>query len=56
MRKYNECPKCGGKGHWRRGVHFDHEMKCETCCFNFDPDELLREEQTEREAFVTDRD
>ncbi len=22
------CPSCGMAGHWRSGVHFDHEMIC----------------------------
>lgn len=26
-----ECPVCGGKGWWRRGVHFDHMRKCSEC-------------------------
>ena len=38
------CPKCGRRGVWRRGVHFDHQMRCtsEECikrdgCTNWEP-------------------
>jgi len=27
----HECPVCGGRGYWRSGVHFDHQMKCSRC-------------------------
>lgn len=26
------CPSCGRAGHWRSGVHFDHEMRCFNGC------------------------
>lgn len=35
------CPKCGGPGHWRRGVHFDHEKRCERCDFSWEPGRTL---------------
>ena len=33
------CPACGGRAVWRRGVHFDHEMRCTAngCEVTFEP-------------------
>ena len=34
-----QCPACGGRAVWRRGVHFDHEMRCTAngCEVTFEP-------------------
>lgn len=36
MNDYN-CPRCGTLSQWRRGVGFDHELKCPCCGLSFDP-------------------
>lgn len=39
------CPECGGRRHWRRGVHFDHEMRCPRCGVVWEPQpEPVRDE------------
>lgn len=37
------CPKCNKVGHWRSGVHFDHEMRCGDCDEVWDPSEVDEE-------------
>lgn len=31
------CPVCGGSGHWRSGVHFEHEKRCPPCRLVWEP-------------------
>ncbi len=31
QRNTSRCPDCGGEGHWRDGVGFDHQKRCYTC-------------------------
>ena len=33
------CPFCGAVGVWRRGVHFDYDMRCDDCRVSWTPDE-----------------
>lgn len=33
----NKCPKCNGLGHWRSGVHFEHEKLCPKCNIEWEP-------------------
>lgn len=40
------CPKCEGKGQWRRGVGFEHEMICMKCHVTWEPDEVHKINQT----------
>ncbi len=55
-RKYDQCPKCGNQCYWRSGLGFDHEMRCCSCNFKFDPEELWEQERTERLTYNTHRD
>lgn len=38
-RPSGRCPFCDGRGVWRRGVHFDHQMRCGKCDVVWTPDE-----------------
>lgn len=31
MNEVNSCPNCLEPGHWRSGVHFDHQKRCPKC-------------------------
>ena len=33
----NLCPKCGARGPWRSGVHFDHKKLCHECGITWEP-------------------
>lgn len=37
-----KCPFCDKAGHWRSGVHFDHEMRCGDCCVVWEPEVTYR--------------
>lgn len=49
-RNYKECPKCRRVCMWRRGVHFDHMLRCDNCNFSFDADELWLEEHPRKDV------
>ncbi len=55
-RKYNECPECLSKCHWRTGQGFDHEMICYKCYNTFDPDEEWAKQEEERLYYNTHED
>lgn len=49
------CPKCNKPGRYRRGVGFDHEMRCWSCDETWEPEQIIQElqEKTEELRFVS---
>lgn len=36
------CPACKERGHWRRGMYFEHQMICGKCDEVWCPDDIER--------------
>lgn len=46
------CPKCGRKGQWRTGVHFDHQMICGECHEVWEPGNVSEAHSRRAAAFL----
>jgi hypothetical protein len=42
------CPICDKVGSWRRGVGFEHEMRCGKCQLVWEPDEKYDRKEVEK--------